>query len=90
MATGSTIPARREAAAAQFGIVNGAAGDDSLPGTDFPDSILGRSGDDTIRGGAGGDTLSGGPGDDSQLGKVMSWAAYREMGFNQFSLLRTN
>jgi hypothetical protein len=27
---------------------------------------------------------------DGQLGKVMSWATYREMGFNQFSLLRTN
>ena len=27
---------------------------------------------------------------DGQAGQVMSWAAYREMGFNQFSLLRTN
>jgi len=27
---------------------------------------------------------------DGQLGKVMSWASYREMGFSQFSLLRTN
>ena len=46
-------------------IINGTAGNDSIPGTQGDDWIAGNQGNDAIRGQGGNDTLDGGPGADT-------------------------
>ena len=49
-------------------VINGTAGNDTIPGTPADDTINGLAGNDTIDGGAGNDSISGGTGNDLLLG----------------------
>jgi Ca2+-binding RTX toxin-like protein len=53
---------------AEFQIVNGSAGNDSITGTSANESINGNAGNDTLIGADGDDSLNGGAGNDSLAG----------------------
>lgn len=64
----------------QSALLEGAAGNDRLAGSDFNDLLRGGSGDDTLYGGNGNDSLEGGAGNDNLEGGAGSDTYLYAMG----------